>query len=227
MRQTPALHSGTLLRGRPNDLSPRTDNSNTQFAILGVLAAERYDVPMERAMALIDWRFRHSQSAPGRWQYQRNFWTTPAMTGAALLGLALKHGLVESNARRRGRSVVLRDPLINRAVGVWSGDLDGYLGAFLAKREPLQKLDIYVLWTVERVAALYGLRRLGKLDWYVTGVRLLLPLQLPDGSWSPAAMRAQNEPAVSTSFALLFLERSNLARDLTRRLSKLAAPRER
>lgn len=124
------------------------------------------------------------------------------------------------NAGNRGRHVSLRDGFVNRAFLAWNRELDGYYLRFLQKREPLENLDIYVLWTVERVAVLYDRRRIGNLDWYVHGVRLLLPLQdKEDGSWSPAKMRALDEPSVSTSFALLFLKRSNLARDLTERLN--------
>ncbi len=73
----------------------RTDNSNTQFAILGLLAAKRHGVPLERVYALIVHRFHRSQVADGRWNY--NF-TSPAqslnqstaMTGAGLLGLAVQ-----------------------------------------------------------------------------------------------------------------------------------------
>ena len=52
-----------------------------------------------------------------------------------------------------------------------------------------------------------------------TGVQLLLPLQREDGSWGPGGTTCLKEPSVATSFALLFLKRSNLARDLTKRLN--------
>jgi hypothetical protein len=223
LRKTPALNSAVLLRGRPNDLDPRTDNSNTQFAILGLLVAEHYDVPLERVMALIDWRFRGTQVAPGGiWHYQTKMNTSLAMTGAGLLGLALKHGLLLPNPQNRGRHVLVRDPLIQTSFASWSGELTRYFMGFVDEQTPLEKLDLYVLWTMERVAVLYDRRRIGNLEWYSLGVRLLLPLQQPNGSWSPAAMLALNEPAVSTSFALLFLKRSNLTRDLTQRLNPTA-----
>jgi len=223
LKKTPALNSAELLRGKPNDLIPRTDNSNTQFAILGLLAAERYDVPLERVIALIDWRFRGTQVAPGgTWHYQTKMNTSPAMTGAGLLGLALKHGLLLPNPQNRGRHVLVRDPLIQTSFNAWSQELTRYLVGYVNQETSLEKLDLYVLWTMERVAVLYDRRKIGNLEWYGLGVRLLLPLQQANGSWSPAAMLALNEPAVSTSFALLFLKRSNLARDLTHRLNPVA-----
>jgi hypothetical protein len=54
LRRALALNTNILLRSRFNNLNPRTDNSNTQFAVLGLLAAQSYDVPMERAMTPVD-----------------------------------------------------------------------------------------------------------------------------------------------------------------------------
>jgi hypothetical protein len=218
-RQTPALRSAELLRDLPNLSTPRTDNSNTQFAILGLLTAENHDVPMERVTALLDWRFRNSLVAPFGWNYQPKWQTTPSMTAAALMGLALKHGLLLPNRRDRGRNVTVRDPLIQRGFFALEGMLQQYIAGFHLGASDLDKLDLYCLWTVERVAVLYNLRMLGTLEWYPAGVQLLLPMQRDDGSWSPAGSNCLKEEAVSTSFALLFLKRSNLARELTERLN--------
>ncbi len=219
LRQTPALRAADLLRSPPDLSDPRTDNSNTQFAILGLLTAENYDVPMERAMALIDWRFRNSLTAQGGWNYRPSWQTTPAMTAAALMGLALKHGLLLPNRRDRGRNVTVYDDLIQHGFVTLNGLLENYFAGFVFNQKPLDKLDLYCLWTVERVAVLYNLRTLGTLQWYPAGVQLLLPLQREDGSWSPKGTTCLEEPCVATSFALLFLKRSNLARDLSERLN--------
>jgi hypothetical protein len=221
LRQTPALRSAELLRELPDFTAPRTDNSNTQFAILGLLTAENYDVPMERAMALLDWRFRSSMAVQGGWNYrpELNPPTTPAMTAAALMGLALRHGLLLPNRKGRGRDVVVHDDeIIHRGFITLTGMLENYYAGFVFQTMPLEKLDLYCLWTVERVAVLYNQRTLGDLEWYPAGVQLLLPLQREDGSWSPKGTYCLEEAPVSSSFALLFLKRSNLARGLTERL---------
>jgi DNA-directed RNA polymerase subunit RPC12/RpoP len=220
LRRTPALHAAELLRDPPDLSEPRTDNSNTQFAILGLLTAENYDVPMERAMALLDWRFRNSLTLQGGWNYRPNWQTTPAMTAAALMGLALKHGLLLPNRRDRGRNVTVHDDeIIHRGFLTLTGMLENYYAGFVFNQVPLDKLDLYCLWTVERVAVLYNLRTMGSLEWYPAGVQLLLPLQREDGSWSPKGTTCLEESSVASSFALLFLKRSNLARDLTKRLN--------
>jgi hypothetical protein len=225
LRRTPALRSAELLREPPDLHEPRTDNSNTQFAILGLLTAENYDVPMERAMALLDWRFRNSMTVQGGWNYRPNWRTTPSMTAAALMGLALKHGLLLPNRRGRGRNIAVHDDeIIHHGFRTLTDMLKDYYSAFAFQRLPLDQLDLYCLWTVERVAVLYNVRELDDLEWYPVGVQLLLPLQRENGSWGTQGTSCLGEPSVSSSFALLFLKRSNLARGLTERLS---APAER
>jgi hypothetical protein len=225
LRHTPALRAAELLRDPPDLSEPRTDNSNTQFAILGLLTAENYDVPMERAMALVDWRFRNSMTVQDGWTYrplnpQVTCPATPlSMTAAALMGLALKHGLLLPNRKGRGRDVVVHDDeIIHRGFLTLTGMLRQYYAGFVFNAAQLDHLDLYCLWTIERVAVLYNQRTLGDLEWYPAGVQLLLPLQREDGSWSPKGTTCLKEPCVASSFALLFLKRSNLARGLTERL---------
>jgi hypothetical protein len=75
---------------------PTTDNSNTQFAILALWVAQRYDVPVQRSVNLLAKRFRTSQNTDGTWGYTYAYGSStsggPAMTCAGLLGLAIEHG---------------------------------------------------------------------------------------------------------------------------------------
>jgi hypothetical protein len=73
--------------------------------------------------------------------------------------------------------------------------------------------DLYFLWSVERVAVLYNLKTLGEMDWYVWGSEILLANQQGDGSW-----RERFPGIPDTCFALLFLRRANLIKDLTDQL---------
>jgi hypothetical protein len=74
-----------------------TDNSNTQFALLAMWTARRYDVPMERTLKLLVTRFRASQNKDGTWDYRftqgGGGGGAPAMTCCGLLGMAVAHGL--------------------------------------------------------------------------------------------------------------------------------------
>jgi hypothetical protein len=71
--------------------------------------------------------------------------------------------------------------------------------------------DLYFLWSLQRVAVVYGLDTIGGVDWYTLGAQAILMQQDRDGSWR----RGNYSVEVDTAFALLFLTRANVARDLT------------
>jgi hypothetical protein len=75
--------------------------------------------------------------------------------------------------------------------------------------------DLYFFWSLERVGVIFGVEKVGKTDWYAFGVEELLPLQNPNGSWD-----GSRGPEIDTAFALLFLGRSNLFRDLSAKVQK-------
>jgi hypothetical protein len=72
--------------------------------------------------------------------------------------------------------------------------------------------DLYLLWSLERVGVIYGIDKIGGVDWFATGADLLLKSQTMDGSWGP---KTNFGPCVCTSFAILFLGKADLARDLS------------
>jgi hypothetical protein len=85
------------------------DNSNTQFAILGLWVARRHGVPVDKALAVVDDRFRQSQNADGGWGYMvpqgmgpgMSISTAP-MTCAGLLGLAAGIGINQNPVLKAG-----------------------------------------------------------------------------------------------------------------------------
>jgi hypothetical protein len=96
-RYLPALQyrPGQQLRFQPSPW--HEDNSLTQFVILALWAAQKQGIPAERSLALVEARFRASQSADGSWAYKWNplmpNWRVDSMTCAGLLGLAVGHGV--------------------------------------------------------------------------------------------------------------------------------------
>jgi hypothetical protein len=76
--------------------------------------------------------------------------------------------------------------------------------------------DLYFLWSLERMAVVYGLRTIAGKDWYAWGSAILVAAQNDDGSWTDAF-----PGVVDTCFALLFLKRANVAKDLTKQLEFL------
>jgi hypothetical protein len=79
--------------------------------------------------------------------------------------------------------------------------------------------DLYFFWSVERVGVVYGMDKIGGVDWHPAGCRTLVLTQHPDGSWGGNELYGAE---ANTAFAVLFLCKSNLARDLSGRVQKEA-----
>ncbi len=168
--------------------------------------------------------------------------STPSMTCAGLLGLAVGAGgrnalVAEGKKDKPGDapkpagdepfSNPKTKPVKPAIVGGKPAEAAlGSLGKFLGGTRPgagpgagvagLQNFvgsgnAYYLIWSVERVAMAYGLETIGGVDWYDWGCGYLLPSQAADGSWDDA----HYGPIVNTSFALLFLTKSNSVRDLS------------
>ena len=231
------------------------DNSNTQFAILGLWIARRKGIPVENALRRVDARFRTTQQPDGGWSYTppppgvppgvilMHYPPTPSMTCAGLLGLALSHGsAIETTLRAgpvggapapsRGGAArdISSDPAVTKglvALGKFIGkplaqlgkppnaNLPGNMAPFGAGAPPAgaegNGRAYYFLFSLERVAVVYGLGTIGDKDWYNWGADALLASQNPDGSWTGEYGAAGSD----TCFALLFLRQANLAKDLT------------
>ena len=67
---------------------------------------------------------------------------------------------------------------------------------------------------------LFNRQTLGGKEWYPWGSRLLIASQAEDGSWGKNGSLISS-PAIDTCFALLFLKRANLVRDLSTKLEFL------
>jgi hypothetical protein len=80
------------------------------------------------------------------------------------------------------------------------------------------QLDYYFIWSVERVGVTYSLTTMAGQKWHELGATILILHQLPDGTWSN-----NYGPLVDTCFALMFLKKANLARDLSAALLKKPA----
>jgi hypothetical protein len=202
----------------------RDDNSNSQFAMLALWAARRHEVPMALSLALLDPRYRSSQFPDGSWGYhlQELRSAKPSMTCVGLLGLGIGHGAAREAAAGkvlRANTILaadkfqapsLQDPAIQR--GLWA--LGRSIGNPTPQRSGLPMVNLYALWSVERVAMLYQLRTIGNKDWYGWGAEILVTNQLPDGSWDSDSYPGCS-PTIDTCMALLFLKGNNLVQDLT------------
>jgi hypothetical protein len=217
-RDLPALQPPSQSHEMPEGDDQTTNNSTTQFAVLGLWAAQRHHLPLERALALVVQRFRVSQFPDGGWTYfylrNAGLPRSPSMTGAGLLGLAVGHGLTADSLPAAEREKVANDPKIEAALKFLSEPI----GKPLVKKATSESApNLYLLWTVERVGVLYNLRSIHGKEWYSWGAAELLAQQESDGSWDCRGYKGAT-PITDTCFALLFLKRANLSKDLSRKL---------
>jgi hypothetical protein len=191
------------------------DNSNTQFALLALWAARRYDLPLDPVLRLVAKRFRDSQASDGSWKYvNKNVVSEyPTMTAAGLLGIAVGYGLDSD----RKSSDLAEDNVLQRGLK----RLAQNIGTHDESQGRPAPVELYFLWSVERVAVLYQLPKVDGKDWYRWGLQILLAHQYGDGKWLMNKGHGSSD-IVDTCFALLFLQRANLAKDLTDKIQQLA-----
>ena len=193
-----------------------TDNSTTHFAMVGLWAARKHDIPVDRTFALVNRRFRTSQGPGGTWSYP--FVRTgadggPQFTCIALLGVAIGHVVAPEPGVRPEN-----DPVIINAFAALGKAVGGPVGDTVGRPTVKDAGGLYFLWAMERIAVLYDLRKLGDKDWYLWGAEILVCHQLADGSWGDDGGFPGQSPIVNTCFALLFLKRANLTPDLSKKL---------
>jgi hypothetical protein len=178
--------------------APRGDNSNTQFALVGLWVARQYGLPVEPHLGRTLKRFWDSQQRDGSWGYfpAGGASQTHAMTAAGLLGIAVGAAATRPKVKDL-RGQLLATPNVRAGFK--------YLGWVLRTYAP-DGNQFYLLWSMERVGVFYNVKTFGGVDWYTWGARWLVKNQAADGSWQGGKYA---EGHCDTSFALLFLKRAN------------------
>lgn len=186
------------------------DNSNSQFAMLALQAAEDVGVkvsPQTWRLALTYWR--EGQSRDGSWNYQHNGPAagTGSMTCAGIASYVIASGRLSEgdaevvNGRVQCCARSDTDPTIERAL------------AWLASRFSINKNPgnpgwwLYYLYALERVGRMTAERFIGSHDWYREGTDILIRGQDQlSGFWVGRGNDEKN-PHIATSYALLFLSK--------------------
>jgi hypothetical protein len=186
-----------------------SDNSNTQYALLGLHAGHMAGAKISRDVWLLirDYYMRTQQADHG-WFYNPAFatGTTLTMTTAGLCGLLISG--MELNAGRE----VLRDNGTAANCGLYTENKPvvnalGWVSDHF--RIDLPYNTFYNLYGIERAGRLSGQRFFGEHDWYREGCQYLVDTQREDGEagyWMENKTR-DSWPIISTSFALLFLSK--------------------
>ncbi|HZY88730.1 MAG TPA: hypothetical protein VFE78_28155, partial [Gemmataceae bacterium] len=197
------------------------DNSNTQYALLGLHEALQSGFAKVDAKALqeiqayyIKTQVRRDGHPGAGWYYRPGEPPSLTMTTAGLCNLIItgmdlsvgKQVLEDDGRTRAGLCGVYDD---NKPVADALAWVGARFPATLTDGNAADRLGppFYALYGVERAGRLSGQRYFGGHDWYEVGCRYLVAAQKADGSWSkPAGTRFPDYwPIVATSFALLFL----------------------
>ena len=206
------------IRNSNRTVDVRSDNSNTQFGMIALWISQKYGMPVTEAMNLVDQRFRRSQNPDGSWGYFENNNADDhnkgsAMTCAGLLGLALGHAVQPNFANK--------DLLSDKRV------LDAFTKVYkilsdAGERDASYPQKVhYFLWSLERMAVAYNVRTVNGFDWYRWGANQLIEKDGEDG-W-----KSGHKSGADTCFALLFLKRVNVAKDLTSKVTGEENPDDR
>ncbi|HYE98186.1 MAG TPA: zf-HC2 domain-containing protein [Planctomycetota bacterium] len=199
------------------DLQSRGDNSNTQYALLGMRACHDAGIlfPAE-TIARVDKFWRENQSAPAGkkpgdrpsvasganayppagWSYGAEAKTGNAygsMTVGGLGGLCIIDYIQGKDWKR--------DPDVLEGVNWVASN-------FSVTENPGRKEahHYYYLYGLERAGVLFGTDFFGAHEWYPAGANYLLDQQKPDGSW--AGSGKEGGAVIDTCFAILFLKRA-------------------
>lgn len=204
------------------------DLSNTQYALLGLKAADRcgLKVPADVWRDALEFLLRHQERDGDPVEVRANEvrgayrieWTekarargfryvegprspvTGSMTTAGAACLLICQSMLWSSRRFTPEERQRTREGVRDALAWLQANFTVAMNPGTAG--PGESWHYYYLYGLERMGILGHLRHVGRHDWYAEGAELLLGEQFDDGSW-------QHGEVVETAFALLFLKRSS------------------
>ena len=188
-------------RGRPGD------NSNTQYALLGLHAASEAGVPVKQTVwDLSRGYWERSQKRDGSWAY-----TPDSNNPTASMTCAGISSLIISGLRRfEGGEFLQGDSIQQCGSGGVNKNLQRGIDWMAGHFQVGQNFgaghlwQFYYLYGLERAGRLAGIRFFGQHDWYRLGAEELVHAQdNVNGFWRGQLI--ETDPVLATSFALLFL----------------------
>jgi hypothetical protein len=209
------MPEGWSYRNPPPGTRGIADNSNTQYALLGLHEAIQAGFKVDPKTLREIQEFYLKTQNNGGWDYRpRSPGASMTMTAAGLCNL-----LITGMDLAQGKAALRADgsadgcgnykdnePIAN-ALG-WIGDR---FPARLTEDSFYDRFGspFYCIYGLERAGRLSGQRFFGGHDWYEVGCRYLVGAQRADGSWGGLVGRRALDhwPVIATSFSLLFLSK--------------------
>lgn len=185
------------------------DNSNTQYALLGLHAASDVGVPVDpKVWALARAYWEKNQKNDGSWTYHPD---TPVAT-ASMTCAGISSLVITGLRRFQGDEYLEGDVIHNCGRGGVSPNLNRGID-WIARHFQVgqnfgmgQQWKYYYLYGLERAGRLAGLRFFGQNDWYRLGAEEIVHNQTPlSGFWK--GIHIERDALISTSFAILFLSK--------------------
>ncbi len=199
----------------PDTRGGLADNSNTQYALLGLHEAIQAGVKVDpKVLQELQALFIKTQNNGG-WDYRpRSNGATMTMTTAGLCDL-----LIAGMDLAAGKAVLRPDGSADNCGQYKDNEPIAQALAWIGNRFPARLSDdsfyetfgspFYGIYGLERAGRLSGQRFFGGHDWYEVGCRYLVRAQRADGSWGGIGGHRSLDhwPPVATSFSLLFLSK--------------------
>lgn len=175
------------------------DESCSQYAILGLAAAERCGVKLSEEIKKKAIRFyKNAQRPDGGWAYrQRGRTSTVSMTCAGLASLVLMGEEYETVLPTCGEYMI--NPRLKKGLTFLAKALPGFMDA-----RDKERWRYYALYGLERTGIFMNLKTIGNMDWYREGCRNILS----DDKW--------RDNVVDAAFALLFITRNGAPYAITK-----------
>jgi hypothetical protein len=187
------------------------DNSNTQYALLGLHAGKSAGAKIDRDVwESIREFYVSSQNRDGGWSYRTGGGSTLTMTTAGLCGLLIA-GMELNEGREKLQPNGVATNCGEYAENEAAAKAMKALGERFTVRYP--PAWFYSLYGLERAGRLSGQRFFGEFDWYRRGCEALVDAdpnkshRHENGEWYLRGTGFDGSPVVSTSFALLFLSK--------------------
>lgn len=173
----------------------RWDNSNTQYANLGVWAAADAGLPVPGAYwEELEKHWTSRQLPGGAWTYQASGGPQLTMTAGGVTSLFVAGDMLAARRAAAGVDKAPFKPELQRGLD-WLATDDNSI-------TPPQHHAGYGLYGLERAGLASGFKRFGKHDWFRALAAQVIETQGKDGSWDGTdSLRAE------TAFRILFLAR--------------------
>ncbi|HEV8003800.1 MAG TPA: DUF4159 domain-containing protein, partial [Planctomycetaceae bacterium] len=188
------------------------DNSNTQFAVLGLREAAIAGIKIRRkTWELTLKHFVENQNGDGGWGYHNGDPSTGSMTCSGIGSLVICEQMLGSSGDDTNPDgtpkCCNKSPRTTTAL---RHAVEWFERFFAVGHNPGHGTSwvLYYLYGVERAGRLSGQRFFGNHDWYREGASYLVEGQSRlKGSWNATFTSVESDQIVASSFALLFLSK--------------------